>query len=123
MPPSTWSPAATPSATRPTSAGRSGKSGAVLRPGGTAAFLDFSKPPSRLGQAAGHFALKSWGGLWGLLLHGNPDVYGYIADSLRLYPDRAALRVLFAEQGFTLRGRRRFYGGLLENVVFEKKGA
>jgi len=95
----------------------------VLRPGGFAAFLDFSKPRNRVGQRLGHFVLKLWGGFWGLALHGNPDVYGYIADSLALYPDRIALRERFAKRGFALRSSRRFYGGLLEIVCFEKPEA
>ncbi len=93
----------------------------ILRPGGYAAFLDFSKPKNRTGQAICHFLLKFWGGLWGLLLHGNPDVYGYIADSLKLYPDRIELRDRFAKRGFGLHSSTRFFGGLLEIVVFKKK--
>jgi ubiquinone/menaquinone biosynthesis methyltransferase len=92
----------------------------ILRPGGTAAFLDFSKPRNRGGQRLTHFLLKFWGGFWGLALHGNPDVYGYIADSLKLYPDRAALRKRFADRGFTPAGSTRFFAGLLEIVQFEK---
>lgn len=93
----------------------------VLKPGGTAAFLDFSKPRNPAGQALGHAALKCWGGFWGLVLHGNPDVYGYIADSLKLYPDRTALGERFAARGLELKGSRRFMGGLLENVSFQKR--
>jgi len=92
----------------------------ILKPGGCAAFLDFSKPRNRAGQRISHFLLKFWGGLWGLLLHGNPDVYGYIADSLDCYPDRMELRERFARRGFTLLHSKRFYGGLLEIVVFRK---
>ncbi|MDF7806737.1 ubiquinone/menaquinone biosynthesis methyltransferase [Pontiellaceae bacterium B12219] len=92
----------------------------VLRPGGQAAFLDFSKPVNRTGQRISHFLLKFWGGFWGLLLHGNPDVYGYIADSLKLYPDRAVLRKRFEDRGFQLCSSRKFFGGLLQVVRFEK---
>lgn len=92
----------------------------VIRPGGTTAFLDFSKPRNGIGQHLSHFALKFWGGFWGLVLHGNPDVYGYIADSLKLYPDRIELRKRFAERGFTLRNNTLFFGGLLEVVQFTK---
>jgi demethylmenaquinone methyltransferase/2-methoxy-6-polyprenyl-1,4-benzoquinol methylase len=94
----------------------------VLRPGGRAAFLDFSKPRNRFGRLLSHAALKFWGGFWGLVLHGNPDVYGYIADSLKLYPDRTALRERFAVRGFTLQSSTRFFGGLLEAVHFKKTG-
>ncbi len=93
----------------------------ILTPGGTAAFLDFSKPRNRVGQAIGHAALKCWGGFWGLVLHNNPDVYGYIADSLKLYPDRIDLSRCFEKHGFTLKNRRHYMGGLLETVQFQKK--
>jgi demethylmenaquinone methyltransferase/2-methoxy-6-polyprenyl-1,4-benzoquinol methylase len=92
----------------------------VLRPGGQAAFLDFSKPVNGAGQRISHFLLKFWGGFWGLVLHGNPDVYGYIADSLKLYPDRAALQQRFEEHGFHTVSNRRFFGGLLQIVRFDK---
>jgi len=93
----------------------------VLRPGGAAAFLDFSKPRNAIGQHLTHFALKFWGGLWGLLLHGNPDVYGYIADSLMLYPDRTALRKRFKERGFIPQQSILLLGGMLEISWFEKR--
>lgn len=92
----------------------------ILKPGGYAAFLDFSKPANTPGQAVNYCLLKVWGGLWGLLLHGNPDVYGYIADSLKLYPDRVALRECFSERGFTIQHSSCFFGGLLELNVFRK---
>ncbi|MEE9368346.1 MAG: class I SAM-dependent methyltransferase [Pontiella sp.] len=92
----------------------------VLRIGGTATFLDFSKPPGRLGQQITQFLLKLWGGLWGVVLHGNPDVYGYIADSLRLYPHKLELRKRFLDRGFKLKTGIPFFGGILEIVQFEK---
>lgn len=93
----------------------------ILKPGGYAAFLDFSKPKNRIGQRISHVLLKFWGSLWGLLLHGNSDVYGYIADSLQLYPDRIKLREHFSQRDFTLHQSIRFFGGLLEMVVFRKE--
>jgi demethylmenaquinone methyltransferase/2-methoxy-6-polyprenyl-1,4-benzoquinol methylase len=93
----------------------------VLRPGGYAAFLDFSKPDNRIGQHISHFLLKFWGGFWGWLLHGNPDVYGYIADSLKLYPGRSALQQKFSEHGFSHCSSRRFFGGLLHMVLLQKQ--
>jgi ubiquinone/menaquinone biosynthesis methyltransferase len=93
----------------------------ILKPGGYAAFLDFSKPKNKLGQTIGPILLKFWGGLWGLVLHGNSDVHGYIADSLRQYPDRAELRARFAKRGFILKTNHKFYGGLLEALVFKKE--
>ncbi len=72
----------------------------VLRPGGTAAFLEFTKshrPAVRRLQLA---LLGLWGGLWGWLLHRNPEVYAYIARSLALFPDRPGLASLLRDTGF-----------------------
>ena len=92
----------------------------VLKPGGTAVFLDFSKPFSKLGQALTFFVLTFWGGLWGLLLHGKPAVYVYIAKSLRLFPDRRRFQELLNELGFISIRSRLFYFGLIEIIGFQK---
>ena len=93
----------------------------ILKPGGTAAFLDFSKPPGRFGQFLTHALLKSWGGFWGLLLHGTPEVYAYIAESLKHFPDRAALRKLLDEEGFADTRAKKFYFGIVELLVFRRR--
>mgnify|MGYP002398284242 CR=1 FL=1 len=92
----------------------------VLRRGGTAAFLDFSQPANRIGRWLTYAILKLWGGFWGLAVHRNAEVYAYIAESLRHYPDRRTLRGLFESRGLRLRYRRLHYGGLLESIVVEK---
>ncbi len=72
----------------------------VLRRGGSAAFLEFNRSPVFwLGRLQLRL-LGAWGGLWGLLLHGNPEVYSYIAESLALFPDRVSFERLLREQGF-----------------------
>jgi demethylmenaquinone methyltransferase/2-methoxy-6-polyprenyl-1,4-benzoquinol methylase len=92
----------------------------VLKPGGTAAFLDFSKPPSKSFQTLEDLALRFWGGLFGLLLHGNPEVYSYIAASLRQFPDRATFHQLLKESGFTGVDSRTFFFGVMERVIMRK---
>lgn len=94
----------------------------LLKPGGTAAFLDFSRSANASVSRATLAVLRAWGGFWGLVLHGNRSVYGYIADSLALFPDREALRRRISAMGFvSLRGRR-FCGGIIELTVFAKPG-
>ena len=93
----------------------------ILRPNGTAAFLDFSKPRNSAGQTLTHLALKIWGGFWGLILHGNPDVYGYIADSLRTYPNRTTLQQKCTRHHLIPTHTKRFFGGLLEVIQLQKK--
>lgn len=92
----------------------------LLKPGGYCALLDFSKSPRPWLQAVGISLLMVWGGLWGLILHGNPDIYTYIAKSLQYFPDRAALKGLLAETGFNNISSHLLFFGLLEIVTFEK---
>jgi len=92
----------------------------ILKPGGTAAFLDFSKPASPFLQQIELGLLRFWGGLWGLLLHGNPAVYTYIAESLRRFPSRPELHALARQTGFDEAGSRRFFFGVIEMFVLRK---
>ncbi len=72
----------------------------ILRRGGVAAFLEFSRSPVPwLGRLQVRL-LAAWGGLWGLLLHGNPEVYGYIAETLALFPDRVSFERRLRLLGF-----------------------
>jgi len=92
----------------------------VLRPGGTAAFLDFSRPASAVAEKTQYLVLKFWTGFWGLALHRNHEVYSYIAESLRRYPDRAQLRRLLQDKGFTVEQTRLHFFGITELTVVRK---
>jgi ubiquinone/menaquinone biosynthesis methyltransferase len=94
----------------------------VLRPGGTAAFLDFSRPASVTPERLQHVVMKMWTGFWGLALHRNHEVYGYIAESLRRYPDRMQLRRLLQDKGFTVEQTRLHFFGIIELIVLRKVG-
>ncbi len=83
----------------------------VLKPGGIAVFLDFSKPPARFPQ----FLIY-----WGVLLHQNHEVYSYIAESLQRFPDRERLRRMFEARGFTVVRSRLYLLGIMELLVMEK---
>lgn len=86
----------------------------VVRPGGTLAFLDFSKATGALGAAFQYRLLQFWGGLWGLLLHGNPEIHGYISKSLRTFPEPPALEQHFREAGFEIDRSTSFFGGMMK---------
>lgn len=94
----------------------------VLKPGGTAAFLDFSKPRAAIFRIPQHLLLRAWCGSWGLILHGNSEIHGYIAASLAAFPDRESLLGLFAESGFALVLAERFFLGITELLVFQRAG-
>jgi len=92
----------------------------VLKPGGVAAFLDFSKPSGKVPQTMEYWCLKTWTGLWGTLLHRNHEVYGYIAESLKRFPDRRHLREIFRRKGFSVVDSRLFFGGITELLMVRK---
>jgi len=92
----------------------------ILKPGGTAAFLDFSKPDSKFSQKLEYWILKIWGGFWGIMLHGNYEVYSYIAESLRLFPDRLQLREILWRKGFLVTTSRQYFFGITELMVVKK---
>jgi demethylmenaquinone methyltransferase/2-methoxy-6-polyprenyl-1,4-benzoquinol methylase len=93
----------------------------LLRPGGSAAFLDFSAPASPFLRSLNHALLLFWGGLWGLLLHGDPRVYAYIARSLARYPDRAALRQKLEAHQLHIHHSRRFMFGMIEVLLLQNQ--
>ena len=92
----------------------------VLRPGGVAAFLDFSRPAGRTARHLEYWLLKGWGSLWGWILHGNPHVYIYIAESLRRFPDRRRLHTLMNRHGLHRRDSRTFFFGAIELIIVER---
>jgi demethylmenaquinone methyltransferase/2-methoxy-6-polyprenyl-1,4-benzoquinol methylase len=92
----------------------------VLKPCGVAAFLDFSKPGGKIPQTMEYWGLKVWTGLWGTLLHRNHEVYSYIAESLKRFPDRPHLRDIFLDKGFSVIDSRLFFGGVTELLMVQK---
>jgi demethylmenaquinone methyltransferase/2-methoxy-6-polyprenyl-1,4-benzoquinol methylase len=94
----------------------------VLKAGGTAAFLDFSKPSVAVAAFVEYALLKFWGGLWGLLLHGRPEIYAYIAESLRVFPDRPSLHALLARHGLPVTQSKLFFFGVMEAIVCTAAG-
>jgi demethylmenaquinone methyltransferase/2-methoxy-6-polyprenyl-1,4-benzoquinol methylase len=92
----------------------------ILKPGGCAAFLDFSKTARPVSQGIQYWLLKLWCGLWGTLLHANPTIHAYIADSLKQFPARDDYHLLVKKSGFEIVSSRLFYFGMLELVVLRK---
>lgn len=92
----------------------------VLKPGGIAAYLDFSRSSNRFYAQCQYVMLKIWGSLWGFILHRNPDIYGYLADSLRVFPNRTQLKNLMKQAGFTdIESHLRMFGMI--EILFAKK--
>jgi demethylmenaquinone methyltransferase/2-methoxy-6-polyprenyl-1,4-benzoquinol methylase len=72
----------------------------VLRPGGRAVVLEFSRPRSRLVERA--YDLYSFRVLpaLGRWVAGDADSYRYLAESIRMHPDQATLSRMLEQAGF-----------------------
>ena len=72
----------------------------VLAPGGRLLSLDFNRPDNALLRSAYLTYLTAVGSALGLVLHGDPDTYRYIPESIRLYPGAAGVAALMRGGGF-----------------------
>lgn len=91
-----------------------------LKPGGIALFLDFSRPANPYKAAWQAKILTFWTQLWGIIFHGNADVYGYIAKSLALFPNSEELRARILNHGFYEFSQTQYLGGFTTMVKFRK---
>ena len=72
----------------------------VLVPGGRFLSLDFNRPSNALLRGAYHVYLTIVGAALGWILHGDPDTYRYIPESIRSYPGAAVVARMFEDEGF-----------------------
>ena len=72
----------------------------MLAPGGRLLSLDFNRPGNALVRGAYHAYLTVVGSLLGVALHGDPDTYRYIPESIRNYPGAKAVASLMTNFGF-----------------------
>ena len=89
----------------------------VLRPGGHVAILDFSAPDHSFLRLIQSKVLWVWGGFWGLVMHGNPAVYAYIARSLDRFPSRSDLHDQLEENGLHPVESRCFMFGMIQVIL------
>jgi demethylmenaquinone methyltransferase/2-methoxy-6-polyprenyl-1,4-benzoquinol methylase len=73
----------------------------VLAPGGRVLSLDFNRPQNPVVRAGYLAYLTIVGSLLGLVLHGDPDTYRYIPESIRNYPGAHGVAQLMERHGFT----------------------
>jgi demethylmenaquinone methyltransferase/2-methoxy-6-polyprenyl-1,4-benzoquinol methylase len=72
----------------------------VLAPGGRLVSLDFNRPSNPVVRQAYWAYLTLVGSGLGLVLHGDPDTYRYIPESIRNYPGAERVGVMLEAQGF-----------------------
>ncbi len=92
----------------------------VLKPGGRLLSLDFNRPAIRPICSAYLGYLTLVGSTLGFLLHGDPDTYRYIPESIRRYPGAGGVAALLRARGFNPVAVRRMLGGLMTLHVATK---
>ncbi|MCX7817997.1 MAG: class I SAM-dependent methyltransferase [Kiritimatiellae bacterium] len=89
------------------------ESARLLRPGGTAAFLDFARPDSALGNALLFTLLGVWSLLASILICGHTRAHTWIPVTLRDVPPRRELHRCFQRCGFAeIRRVSAFFGAV-----------
>jgi demethylmenaquinone methyltransferase/2-methoxy-6-polyprenyl-1,4-benzoquinol methylase len=92
----------------------------VLAPGGRLLSLDFNRPGNPVVRGVYHAYLTMVGSLLGLALHGDPDTYRYIPESIRNYPGANAVAGLMTHYGFIDAHAISVLGGLMAIHVARK---
>ncbi len=85
----------------------------VLKPGGTMLSLDFNRPANPFVRAVYLTYLTVVGSTLGFALHGDPDTYRYIPESIRRYPGAAAVNTMIRRLGFASSEYLPVLGGLM----------
>ena len=83
----------------------------LLKPGGRFLSLDFGKPKNWFYRELYLKYLTFVGSSFGWVLHGDPDVYRYIPESLKLYPAQDGVKTLMETVGFRDTGYFCYLGG------------
>jgi demethylmenaquinone methyltransferase/2-methoxy-6-polyprenyl-1,4-benzoquinol methylase len=71
----------------------------VLKPGGKLLVLEFSKVAQPLSKVYDWYSFEVLPRL-GKMVAGDDASYRYLAESIRMHPDQAALKVLMQQSGF-----------------------
>jgi ubiquinone/menaquinone biosynthesis methyltransferase len=92
----------------------------VLKPGGRLLSLDFNRPAIAPVRSAYLGYLTVVGSSLGWALHGDPDTYRYIPESIRRYPEAKRIAALLQARGFASVRIHRLLGGLMALHVAAK---
>ena len=85
----------------------------VLKPGGTAAILEFSQPPNPAFAALYNFYSRRILPLIGGLISGNRDAYTYLPESVRKFPNAGELAADMRTAGFSEASYEFLTGGIV----------
>lgn len=92
----------------------------VTRPGGCICLMDFSKPANKFLQRIELLFIKLWFGSWSWLFFRDTQPYGYVAQSLDVFPDSEQLKTILTQSGFeTTQSKKRAFG-MIEIIICQK---
>jgi len=92
----------------------------VLKPGGTFAILDFSKPTNKLLQGVEYSVLSLWGTFCGVIIYGNSGAFESIPKTLDRFPDDRELETILRKLHFQQIESRYFFLGITRLVLCRK---
>jgi demethylmenaquinone methyltransferase / 2-methoxy-6-polyprenyl-1,4-benzoquinol methylase len=85
----------------------------VLTPGGILLSLDFNRPLNPFVRTVYLTYLTVVGSALGFVLHGDPDTYRYIPESIRRYPGAIEVNTMIRRHGFSSSEHIPVFGGLM----------
>jgi demethylmenaquinone methyltransferase / 2-methoxy-6-polyprenyl-1,4-benzoquinol methylase len=91
----------------------------VLRPGGTAAILEFTQPPNALFAGLYHFYSRRILPIIGGAISGDRSAYTYLPESVKRFPDAPALAADLRQAGFPRMNYEYLTGGIVALHVGE----
>jgi demethylmenaquinone methyltransferase/2-methoxy-6-polyprenyl-1,4-benzoquinol methylase len=95
----------------------------VARPGGWVCLMDFSKPVNKFMQKIELLLIKLWFGLWSWLFYRDTQPYGYVAQSLSVFPDSGQLKAILTQADFDMKKSRKRAFGMIEIDICRKPGS
>ena len=84
----------------------------VLKPGGVLAILEFSHPRGWLMKSSYGFYSRFVLPTIGALVSGSREAYGYLPESIRMFPQAADLRAMLESRGFVQTDFKMLTGGI-----------
>jgi demethylmenaquinone methyltransferase/2-methoxy-6-polyprenyl-1,4-benzoquinol methylase len=93
----------------------------VLRPGGTAAILEFSQPPNRAFAALYRFYSRRLLPVIGGMISGSRDAYEYLPESVRKFPNAGELAEDMRHAGFAGVNYEYLTGGIVALHIGERQ--
>lgn len=91
----------------------------VLKPGGKALILEFSKPHDSIRPAYDIYSFKVLPAM-GKLVARDADSYRYLAESIRMHPDQETLKSMMESAGFERCRYRNFSAGIVALHIGDK---